>query len=406
MLIEQLGLEVTVRQVGAARPAGVPSDEAVRAERMEAAARFAGGIAQELNDLLSAIAGYNELILSRMSESNPLRRDAGEIERAVERARTLTRRLLAIARRQVCQPRSVDLNALVSGVEPRLRELCGRRISLELALDPGAPCARASSEQLEDALVLLAESAIGAIGESGTLRIATSAREEEEADPREPRFVRLAVSDTGALVDDSTRARLFEPFALGAAGRGSGLGLAAVYGMVTQCGGRLECTTEEGWTTIAALLPAAEPVGARPVSATSDRETVLVAEDEDVIRAMLCESLERHGYRVLPARDGPEALRLAERHEGTIELLLTDVVMPRMDGVALARALRETRPQTRVLYMSGSPAESVVKELEQVAGTGFITKPVTPSALVLRIRQALAEPLDGGVSSSDETRRP
>jgi CheY-like chemotaxis protein len=203
------------------------------------------------------------------------------------------------------------------------------------------------------------------------------------------------VADTGAPIDEAARPRLFEPFAAAALGRGAGLGLAAVYGIVAQCGGSLEVSGEAGWSTVAALLPAAEPV-AIPLTAPSDRETVLVAEDEDAVRLMLCESLERHGYRVLPARDGPEALTVAGRHEGPIDLLLTDVVMPRMDGVALARAIRESRPLTRVLYMSGSPAESVVKELEQVAGTGFITKPITPSALVLRIRQALAEPLEEG----------
>ncbi|MFN8188576.1 MAG: response regulator [Gaiellales bacterium] len=394
MLIEQLGLEVTVRQVGPALSTGEPDGEAARAERLEVAARFAGGIAQELNDLLSAIAGYNDLILSRMSESNPLRRDAGEIEHAVERASTLTRQLLAIARRQVFQPRTIDLNALVVGLEPGLRELCGVRVALELALDLAGPRVRASSEQLEQALLLLAESAVTAMGGEGTLRISTSSTG-GDGDEDGPRLARLAVADTGPPVDEAARSTLFEPFATAAPGRGPGLGLAAVYGIVSQCGGRLDVSAGEGRTTIAALLPAVDPV-AELAPVTSGRETVLVAEDEDAIRLMLCESLERHGYRVLPARDGPEALTVAGGHTGTIDLLLTDVVMPRMDGVALAREIRESRPATRVLYMSGSPAEAVVRDLEQLAGTGFITKPITPSALVLRIRQALAEPLESG----------
>lgn len=399
VLIEQLGLEVTVRQVGEAQPAA-PSRAAVPEEGADPIVRFAGGIAHELNNLLTAIAGYNELILARMSESNPLRRDAGEIERAVDRAGLLSRHLLAVARRQVLPVRTIDLNGLVARLEPSLRETCGPGVVIELALDPRGPQVRGSTEQLQETIVLLAESAASAMAGRGTLRIRTTLQEGVEGVVP---LARLAMSDTGAPLDEVGRARLFEPFAAESLGRGGGLGPAAAFGMVMQMGGRLEVGSDPGVTTLTMLLPAVEAAAGvePPPLRESERETVLVAEDEDVVRLMIAESLERRGYRVLTACDGRDALAVANRFGGRIDLLLTDVAMPEMNGVLLARALRESRPEMRVMYMSGSPAEDVARDLEVVAGTGFVAKPITPSALAMRIRQALDEPFDQAMLAVD-----
>ncbi len=385
--IEQLGLEVTVRQVGPASAGPLASGSAAPASG-EAVERIAGGIAHELNNVLTAIAGYNELILGKMSESNPLRRDAAEIERAVERASALARHLLAIARRQVFELRVLDLNALLESLEPRLRELAGPGVALDLVLDPGTPRAFASPELVEEAVVLLAGSAVGAMGGSGALRIATSASPPAEDAPSG--LVRIELADTGPEPSPAELECLFELFAAEPPGRGSGLALAAARGMILQSGGRLEVEVEPGLTTMRASLPAAGGGPEPPALAGSERQTVLVAEDVEVIRRMVAETLERRGYRVLAARDGREALALAAQ-PGPIDLLLTDVAMPGLDGVALAQALRETRPGIRVLYMSGSPAAHVARDLELAPGTGFIAKPITPSSLALRVRQALEE---------------
>jgi two-component system cell cycle sensor histidine kinase/response regulator CckA len=386
LLIEKLGLEVTVRQLPGARPRAEAqaSDEAAR---MELAARFAAGIAHDLNNLLTAIGGFNELILSRMSESNPLRRDAEEIERAVQRGSALTRRLLSIARRQLIQPVVLDPNTLLADLEPRVRELAGAGVEVALKLDPAVARVRASPEQLRETLLLLAESAIGEMGGHGRLVL------ESISDPGGA-SARLAVTDSGRPPADEDRGRVFEPyFAEDRRRRGGGLLLAAVYGMVMQNGGTLTVgEAQGGGTTIAIDLPAVS----EPVSNPPNRATILLAEDEDPVRSMVRETLERRGYEVLEARDGAQALELAQRYVGQIHLVLTDVTMPGLSGLELVRVLRQTRPGLRVLYMSGSPGEEVSRDLEVRAGTGFLAKPLLPSALAARVRQMLDEPVEGG----------
>lgn len=385
LLIEKLGLEVIVRELPRAeRRAAAPTEEE-EAARMELVARFAGGVAHELNNLLTAIGGFNELMLGRMSESNPLRRDAEEIERAVQRGSALTRRLLAIARRQLAHPVVLDPNTLLADLEPELRELAGPGVQLELKLHPAVARIRASPEQLREIVLLLAESAVGEMGGEGRLVV------ESGADPRGA-VARIAVTDSAAPPAEVERARIFEPFfADDRRRRGGGLALAAVYGMVLQHGGVLRVTEAEGGgTTITVELPAAR----EEAVASPRRPTVLVADDEDPVRAMVRETLERHGYEVLAARDGAEALELAQRAPAGIDLLLTDVAMPGMSGIELARRLREARPGLRVLYMSGSPGEEVSRDLELRAGTQFLAKPLKPSALAARVREMLEEPLD------------
>jgi signal transduction histidine kinase len=404
VLIEELGLEVTVRRLAEGRGPEAPPDARVAQDaRRELVARFAGGIAHELNNLLTAIAAYNELILDRMSDTNPLRRDAIEIEKAVERAHELTRQLLAVAQRQVDVPSVFELDAFVTRLEPRLRRIAGEDVALELALAAGTAAVRASAEQLEEAVAQLVQSACAAMGGAGALRVETAAVELEAGDPSGAspgRYAQLVVVDTGPLLDGETRERIFEPF-LGtrAAGRARGLELAAAYGLVAQNGGYLAVTSETGrGTAFAVVLPLADEVASplpEPAAAEpGGDETVLVVEDEDVVRLIVRETLERHGYAVLEARGGTEAIAVAEGHEGTIDLLLTDVVMPGMTGLELAGRLRTVRPGLRVLYMSGSTEADVAGELELRPGTGFVEKPMTPSALARRVRAALDEVLD------------
>jgi CheY-like chemotaxis protein/nitrogen-specific signal transduction histidine kinase len=400
VLIEELGLELTVRPVAKERAAPAPPD---LDERMALAARLAGGIAHEMNNVLTAIAGYNELILSRMSDSNPLRRDALEIEKALERARELMHRLLAVAGRQVDVASVFELDAFVERLEPLLRRLAGERVELAIERSAGDVAVRASAEQLGDAVALLVESACAGMGGDGVLRVETSAVEVDGERPpglAPGRYARLAVVDSGPPLDEEARSRIFEPF-LGALGhgRGQGLELAAAYGLVTQNGGVVTVASGPEETTFAVLLPVAEDVaagepGELSTAERSSRETVLLADDENVVRGVVRETLERFGYAVLEARDGPEALALAERWTGPIDLLLTDVRMPRMSGPELARRLRTIRPGVRVLYMSGLADTDVTRELELRPAARFIDKPMTPSVLLRQVREALDQELE------------
>jgi CheY-like chemotaxis protein len=394
VLIEELGLEVTVRPVAKEAPAP-PPEQAY--DRMALVSRLAGGIAHEMNNVLTAIAGYNELILSRMSESNPLRRDALEIEKAVERAGDLMRQLLAVAQRQVDVTSVFGLDAFVKRLEPRLRRIAGPGVGLVVDAQAGSAAVRASADQLEEAVVLLVESACKAMGAKGSLRIETALATIEEGD--EPglapgSYARVSVGDSGPPVDEAIREQIFEPFvAAPGSARGAGLELATVFGLTAQNGGVVTVDGEatEG-TTFAILLPALDPeaVPVTPPPGRRDRRgTVLLADDEAIVRGVVRETLERFGYSVLEAADGPEALELAERHQGSIDLLLTDVRMPRMNGVELAGRLRATRPSLRVLFMSGLADADVASELQQRPEVHYVDKPMTPSVLLQRVGEAL-----------------
>ncbi len=394
VLIEELGLELTVRPVSkesAAAPA--PADD-----RMALVSRLAGGIAHEMNNVLTAIAGYNELILSRMSESNPLRRDALEIEKAVERAGELTRQLVAVAQRQVDVASVFEVDVLVAGLEARLRQVAGAGIDLVVTPRAGATSVRASADQLERALLLLVESASAAMGGAGFLRIETRVVElkaGEESGLPPGSYACISVADSGPRVGDEARARIFEPFAEAAGSpRGAGLGLATVFGLVAQNGGLITVGNGHGSTTFDVLLPALEAGEMKPVVLVQadHRETVLLADDESIVRGVVRETLERSGYDVLEAGDGPQALELAEQHDGPIDLLLTDVRMPGMNGVELAGRLRTIRPKMRVLFMSGLVEAELVQELVRRPDVHFVDKPMTPSILLERLRAALDAP--------------
>jgi two-component system cell cycle sensor histidine kinase/response regulator CckA len=384
--IDELGLELTVRRLDDQNPVAPVAAPGAAGERMELVARFAGGVAHELNNVLTAIAGYNELILSRMSESNPLRRDAAEIERAVDRAGELARQLLSIAGRQVDRRSTLDVNELVSRLEPRLRRLCAP-VALTIVLGTEVPPVRASSDQLEDIVVLLVGACVAAPG-AGEVTVKTSAA------TTEPAGVRLTVCDSGPPLDSDRLECVFEPFAGAASGgRGAGLELAAAYGLVAQNGGRLQADNQPGGgASFTVMLPAAgrseQPVPARR---SSTRETILLAEDEEAVREIVRETLERHGYVVRAACDGRQAIELAS--SGTpVDLLLSDVAMPGMSGVELADRLRATIPRLRVLYMSGSPEVEVVHDMEANGSTRFLQKPATPSAILAYVRETLDAP--------------
>jgi CheY-like chemotaxis protein len=394
VLIEELGLELTVRPVSKeSTDAPAPADD-----RMALVSRLAGGIAHEMNNVLTAIAGYNELILLRMSESNPLRRNALEIEKAVERAGELTRQLVAVAQRQVDVPSIFEADALVGRLEDRLRQVAGPGVELVVTPRAGATAIRASAGQLEEALALLVGSASAAMGGIGFIRIETGVVELEAGE--EPGlapggYARLSVSDTGPPVGDDRRARIFEPFAEAAGSpRGAGLALATVFGLVAQNGGLVTLARGGGSTKFDVLLPVLDAGELKPVALVhaDRRKTVLLADDESIVRAVVRETLERSGYDVLEAGDGPQALELAEQHESPIDLLLTDVRMPKMSGVELAERMRHSRPAMRVLFMSGLAEAELVQELERRPDVHFVDKPMTPSVLLERVRAALDAP--------------
>ncbi len=374
-------------------------DQLRQVQKMEAAGRLAGGLAHDFNNLHTAILGYGDLLLARLPEADPLRRHSEEIRRAAERASALTRQLLAFSRKQVLMAEVVELNALIRELETMLRRLVGERVELELALDC-LGCVIADPGQLEQVLINLVLNSRDAMPRGGHLSIATRdvvldeeylhANIEAAAGPH----VLLEVSDTGSGMDAETRSHIFEPFfTTKERGKGTGLGLASVYGIVKQSGGHLAVDTEPGrGASFRVYLPRTESrVSAAPV-ATPPRlrgtETVLVVEDEVMVRSLSREILEEAGYRVLEAKDGEQALRLATAHVGPIHALLSDVVMPGMTGPETAERIRAVRPEIRVLYMSGHTEDPAI-ESGQAGDAPLLAKPFSPAALTAWIRESL-----------------
>src|SRR5262245_38695904 len=378
-----------------------------QAQKMEAVGRLAGGVAHDFNNLLTAILGYCNLMLDDMPRDDGMRQDLEEIKSAGERAAALTRQLLAFSRRQMLQPQVVDLNALVHQLEKLLRRLISEDVELVTTLAPSLPTVKVDPASVEQVLVNLAVNARDAMPDGGRLTIETSAVQLNSSYVgRHPAimpgpYVMLAISDTGLGMDAATRARIFEPFfTTKEYGRGSGLGLATVYGIVQQSGGSIWVYSEPGQgTSFKVYLPTA--ASEAPVRTTGDDETVtkgwetvLLVEDEDAVRALAREVLRRHGYVVLEARHGLDALRLAERHPDTIHLMVTDVVMPHMSGRDLADRLTEVRPDMKVLFISGYTDHAAMHR-HLTPGAAFLQKPFTPEALARRVRSMLDEQPDG-----------
>jgi PAS domain S-box-containing protein len=375
-------------------------EELRQAQRIEAVGRLAGGVAHDFNNLLTAILGYTQLVLREMGPDDANRADVEEIKRAGDRAAALTQQLLAFSRRQVLQPRVIDVNALVADMEKMLRRLIGEDIDLVADLGHEVGRVRADAGQLEQVILNLALNARDAMPRGGRLTIETADVELAEhavaGVPIAPgRYVQLRVSDTGVGMDAATRARVFEPFfTTKATGRGTGLGLATVYGIVKQSDGYIVADSEpDRGTTFAVYLPRIgdlpAPAPQRPLPEARGTETVLLVEDEDAVRSLARRTLETMGYRVLEASGGPEALALTRRHAGPIDLLLTDVVMPEMSGSALAEQLVAARPGLPVLFMTGYTDDAVLRHGVSEAGVALLQKPFEPQGLALKVRAVL-----------------
>ena len=392
------GIVVNVRDITERRKL---EDQLRQAQKMEAVGQLAGGVAHDFNNLLTAILGYCHLMLDEIPEGDPLRLDLLEIQAAGDRAASLTRQLLAFSRRQMLQPQVVDINLLVTQLEKLLRRLISEDVELVTALAPGLRPVTVDPASVEQILVNLAVNARDAMPTGGRLTIETANVDLDEAYavthvamPAGP-YVMLAVSDSGQGMDAPTRARIFEPFfTTKEQGKGSGLGLATVYGIVKQSGGYIWVYSEPGHGTSfkVYLPPTAAASVARPTAHdpahVAGWETVLLVEDEDAVRALAREVLRRHGYVVLEARHGVDALSVAERHADAIHLLVTDVVMPHMSGRALSERLAGARPQMKTLFMSGYTDHALLPE-DLTPGGEFLQKPFTPEALAGRVRHLL-----------------
>ncbi len=398
----QLRQEITERQQ--TEQALRSSEEELRqSQKMEAVGRLAGGIAHDFNNLLTVITGYGQILLARLPEGDTLRTPAEEIGRASARAASLTRQLLAFSRKQLLEPKVIEINTLVANVELMLRRLIGEDIQLISDLDPRSGWVKADPGQIEQVLVNLAVNSRDAMPQGGRLTIATGSRAigPSEASPNlglpAGAYVLIRVTDTGMGMSDDLQSRIFEPFfTTKEKGKGTGLGLSTVYGIVKQSGGMIEVESAPGrGATFRILLPQIEgtPEPVLGIAATGvvtgGSETILLVEDEDMVRALAKDILKMNGYKVLEAAHGNAALDLSRAYDGPIALMLTDVVMPSMNGHELYERLAPLRPGIKVLYMSGYAESGIVHDGAIDPGTAFISKPFTPDALAARVRQIL-----------------
>ncbi len=370
-------------------------DEQLRqAQRMEAVGKLAGGVAHDFNNILTAIHGYSELLLERPECPEPMRREIEEVRKAAERAGALTRQLLAFSRRQVLQPKVLDLNALLADLYNLLRRVIGEDIDLQTIPGPALRFVKADPGQIEQVILNLAVNARDAMPRGGRLTMETRNIDLDAAyaglhpGVQPGPYVKLAVSDGGSGMDEETRSRLFEPFFTTKAGQG-GLGLSIVYGVVQQSEGHLRVESQPGvGTTFEIYLPQAEAAAVEESEspavepAAGGSETILLVEDESPVRDVVRTILERSGYSVLEAVDGATAFHFAQTHAGPIDLLFTDVVMPGLSGPELLQRLEVQRPGMQVLYMSGYADKTV-------PGKYFLQKLFTKEALVRKVREAL-----------------
>jgi two-component system cell cycle sensor histidine kinase/response regulator CckA len=369
-----------------------------QSQKMEAIGRLAGGVAHDFNNLLTVILGYSKLALSRLSPSDILYEQMEEIRKAGQRASALTTQLLAFSRRQILRPQVLDLNAVVGEMERMLRRLIGEQIDLLTVLDPGLGSVRADPGQIEQVIMNLAVNARDAMADGGKLTIETLNVEVGQAGGDHFSvppgcYAVLAISDTGEGIDDSIKAHIFEPFfTTKGTGKGTGLGLSTVHGIVHQSGGHVAVHSQKGCgTSFRIYLPRVE--GKTPTvetrlpkpRETHGQETVLLVEDEESVRTLAADVLRGAGYAVLEAPNPDRALSVCDAHPGLIDLLVTDVVMPQMNGPDLASKVLERWPRVRVLYISGySETERGV-----LAAAAFLPKPFSPDDLRDKVRQVL-----------------
>jgi len=374
-----------------------------QAQKMDAFGQLAGGVAHDFNNLLTIISGYSEIILDGAIPPDKTRELVREIRKAGDRAASLTRQLLAFSRKQMLQSVELDLNAVVADTEKMLRRLIGEDIDLATGLDPALESVKADPGQIEQVIMNLVVNARDAMPTGGHITIETRNVEldqnytQQHAEVVPGNYVMLAVTDTGCGMDETIKAKIFEPFfTTKEVGKGTGLGLATVYGIVKQSGGSIEVYSELGHgTTFKVYLPRLKREVSSSKSLPSSSlipqgtETILLAEDEEAVRGIVRLTLESSGYTVLAARNGDEALQICQQYKDPIHLLLTDVVMPKMSGRQLADIVVAARPNIKVLYLSGYTDDAIVRHGVLESNMAFLQKPFTPMLLAKKVREVL-----------------
>jgi CheY-like chemotaxis protein len=367
---------------------------------LETVGRLAGGVAHDFNNLLTVINGYSELALSRTPPEDPRFQGLSEVLRAGERAASLVRQLLAFSRKQVLQPEVLDLNVTVGAMESMLRRLVGDDVEVVVRLEPGVPPVLADRHQLEQVIMNLAVNSRDAMPGGGTLTLETGQRHlldvcgwcQEQIRPGT--YVELIVRDTGTGMDQETLKHLFEPFfTTKGVGKGTGLGLSTVQGIVVQSGGHVGAQSSVGKGSAihvclpVANLPTAERRAVAVAGTVGGKETILLVEDQKEVREFIATLLGKYGYKVVPARDAEDALRVCAAQ--AVDLLVTDVVMPKMSGVELAQRLRLTLPELRTVFISGYSKDMHEREWGSVEGADFLQKPFASEALAAKVRKVL-----------------
>jgi PAS domain S-box-containing protein len=375
-----------------------------QAQKMEAIGKLAGGIAHDFNNLLTAINGYSDLSLRRLETEHPVRRNLEEIKKAGQRATNLTRQLLAFSRKQMLQPKILNLNDVITDTSKMLRRLIGEDIEIALRLKPSLGKVKADPSQIDQVLMNLVVNARDAMPHGGSLTIETSTVEMDKAvsdkyaSVHSGAHVMIRVTDTGCGMSEDVQQHIFEPFfTTKGVGKGTGLGLSTVYGIIKQSDGYISVESEVGQgTTFKMYLPRVEEAQTADVKKVVEQpvpprgtETILLVEDEEMVRNMTRTILESNGYKVLTATDGKDALSFCESYGGKIDMMLTDVIMPHMSGKMLAEQLAPQRPEMGVLYMSGYTDDAIVHHGALEEGIAFLPKPFTPDALAFKVREIL-----------------